>query len=132
MASGVKGNTFRGNLVVGNPPLQVALDHSPSSGLDIKNVAGDGTNVFTNNICMSGLNAPCPAIAPKLEANLASELQYLGCGTYPPADSCQLMVSQWNTFLNQIRPNAPALDLGDGTQQMTAQQYLKARSNAGL
>jgi len=132
VAAGVKGNTFRRNLIVGNPPLQVAVDHSPSTGVDIKNAADDGANTFTGNVCMSSVNAPCPAIAPANRSKLAGELQYLGCGTYPPAASCQLAVSQWNVYLSQVDPNALPLVVDDSTQQMTALQYVQARSSAGL
>lgn len=133
MALGVQGNIIRRNLVVGNPPLQVAVDHSPSSGVDIKNGAAAGTNTFADNICLSGVNAPCPVIAPPANSLLEDELQSLGCGTYPPTPSCQLTVSEWNWYLvNKINPNAQLLDIGDGTQQMTVQQYLQARTAAGL
>jgi hypothetical protein len=64
---------------------------------------------------------------------LASQLQSVACGTYPPASSCQLSVSVWNWYLiNKINPDAVVLVAGDGTQQMTVQQYLQARLTAGL
>jgi hypothetical protein len=109
------------------------LDHSPSSGVDIKNSSTAGANTFDSNICLSGINAPCPVIAPTANSLLEDELQFLGCGTYPPAASCQLTVSQWNFYLtNNINPAAPVLVIGDGTQQMTVQDYLQARLAAGL
>ena len=67
MAPGVSGNVIRRNLVVGNPPVQVVVDHptDPTDvkiGLDIKNGADVGTNTFKDNICLTGFNAPCPAV----------------------------------------------------------------------
>lgn len=63
MAPGVHGNIVQGNLIVGNPPLQVAVDHSDSSGVDIKNLgADDGTNTFRDNTCLTAVNAPCPTV----------------------------------------------------------------------
>lgn len=64
---------------------------------------------------------------------LESRLQYVACGTYPPTPSCQLNVNQWNWYLtNRIDSAAPVLVLGDGSQVMTAQQYVQARASAGL
>ncbi|HYM12876.1 MAG TPA: hypothetical protein VEU62_19210 [Bryobacterales bacterium] len=64
---------------------------------------------------------------------LESRLQYVACGAYPPTPSCQLDVNQWNWYLtNKIDPAAPVLMLGDGSQMMTAQQYVQARADAGL
>ena len=61
LAAGVKGNVFRRNLVVGNPPVQVSVDN-PTSGVDIKNLADDGANTLTHNVCLTSVNAPCPAV----------------------------------------------------------------------
>ena len=61
MTAGVRGNVIRRNLIVGNPPVQLDLDHTSTSGLDIKNLADDGANTFRGNICLTGVNAPCPA-----------------------------------------------------------------------
>ena len=133
MIAGVQGNTIRGNTIVGNPPVQVAADHTSNEGFDIKNMATAGANTFDNNVCLSALNAPCPAVSPDANSLLEGELQSLACGNYPPAPSCQLTVSEWNWYLiNKINPAAPVLALGDGTQLMTVQQYTQARAAAGL
>jgi hypothetical protein len=134
MAAGVHGNVIQRNLVVGNPPLQVSIDHSPGNGFDIKNLgADDGSNTFTENICQTSMNAPCPAAAPSKNSVLQDELQFVACGNYPPAASCQLAANDWNNFLiNKVNPNAQPLTVGDGSQQMTVQQYLQARTAAGL
>ena len=109
------------------------MDHTATSGFDIKNMATVGANTFGNNICISGLDAPCPAAARGANSFLEEELQALGCGTYPPTPSCQLTVSQWNFYLtNKINPNATLLVIGDGTQLMTVQQYLQGRLDGGI
>ncbi len=56
--------------MVGNPPVQVAVDHAADTGFDIKNQTAPGSNnVFTGNICLTALNAPCPALEPSLTAS---------------------------------------------------------------
>jgi 7,8-dihydropterin-6-yl-methyl-4-(beta-D-ribofuranosyl)aminobenzene 5'-phosphate synthase len=68
-------------------------------------------------------------LRPKWE----TRLQSLACGTNPPTPSCQLTVSGWNYYLgNYVSPLAQALIIGEGTQMMTVQQYLAARTAAGL
>jgi hypothetical protein len=89
--------------------------------------------MFEDNVCLTAVNAPCPAVAPRANSLLESELQSFACGTYPPVASCQLTVNQWNYYLTtKIKTDAPVLSIGDGTQQMTVQQYLQARVEAGL
>jgi parallel beta-helix repeat protein len=60
LSTGVQGNTIRGNMILGNPPRQVVADHAANSGYDIKNMSA-GANTFDGNVCVTGLNAPCPA-----------------------------------------------------------------------
>ena len=136
IAPGTTGNVFRGNLVVGNPPVQVSLDHGANPGVDILNGAAANANTFDSNVCLTGVSAPCPAVAPDTNSMLESELQSVACGTYPPAVSCQLSASQWNWYLiNKINPQAAPLILSDATQlatTMTVEQYIQARSAAGL
>ena len=132
VAAGVKDNIIRGNTIVGNPPVQIAVDHTSNGGVDIKNLGDAGANTFEENVCLSGINAPCPAVSHDAGSLQESELQSLACGTYPPVPSCQLTVSQWNYYLNEINADAPPLVIGDGTQMMTVQQYVQARAAAGL
>jgi hypothetical protein len=113
--------------------VQVASDHSSNGGADIKNMAAAGANIFEENICIIGINAPCPTVAPNANSRLQSQLQSLFCGTYPPAASCQVSVSVWNYyFVNVINPNAMPLVIRGGTESMTVEQYLEARAAAGL
>ena len=69
LAPGVKGNFFRGNLIVGNPPVQVSVDNASSSGVDVKNLADAGANAFEGNTCVTSINAPCPSTGPSLTAS---------------------------------------------------------------
>jgi parallel beta-helix repeat protein len=62
MTAGVQGNIIRRNLIVGNPPIQVDLDHPSAKGVDIKNQAQSGANTFQSNRCLTAVNAPCPAV----------------------------------------------------------------------
>jgi len=64
LVAGVTGEIVRRNFVVGNPPLQVAVDHTPGGGADIVNQATAGANTFQANVCLTSINAPCPAAAP--------------------------------------------------------------------
>jgi len=61
LVAGLQGNTIRRNITVGNPPVQVAVDHATDSGFDIKSLAQPGQNSFTGNVCLTAMNAPCPA-----------------------------------------------------------------------
>jgi hypothetical protein len=113
--------------------VQVASDHSANGGADIKNMAAAGANTFEENICVIGINAPCPTVAPTANSRLQSQLQSSVCGTYPPVASCQVSLSMWNYYLvNVINPNATPLVIGDSTAIMTVQQYLEARAAAGV
>jgi parallel beta-helix repeat protein len=69
LAPGVQGNLFRGNLISGNPPVQVSADNPSAGGLDIKNLADPGANAFEGNICLTSSNAPCPSVGPSFTAS---------------------------------------------------------------
>ena len=69
LAPGVKGNFFRGNLVIGNPPVQVSVDNASTSGVDVKNLADTGANSFEGNVCGTAINAPCSPVGPSLTAS---------------------------------------------------------------
>ena len=103
LTTGVKGNVFRRNLVVGNLPVQIALDNPTATGLDIKNMADVGANTFQGNICLTAVNAPCPSSGmPALTASpnpipLASAARY---GT---------------TTINWIAPDADAVEIRIGS-----------------
>jgi cytochrome c551/c552 len=69
VGTGVQGNIFRRNVVVGNPAIQVSVDHSSNNGYDIQSLATPGANAFEGNTCVTALNAPCPSTGPSLTAN---------------------------------------------------------------
>ena len=62
LAAGVQGNVIRRNLIIGNPPVQVSVGNPSTNGVDIKNMADDGANTFRGNVCLTSVNAPCPAV----------------------------------------------------------------------
>ena len=52
----------RQNLAVGNPPIQDSNSVPTSSGADIwDQSAPDHGNVFLGNLCVTAINASCPA-----------------------------------------------------------------------
>jgi hypothetical protein len=64
---GSNGNVIRRNLIVGNPPVQVSVENPSTSGVDIKNGATAGENTFEDNVCLTSVNAPCPAVKGRAE-----------------------------------------------------------------
>jgi parallel beta-helix repeat protein len=69
LTAGTLRNTFRRNLVVGNPPAQVSVDYATTSFSDIRNLSGSDSNTFQSNVCLTSVNAPCPALGPTLTAS---------------------------------------------------------------
>ena len=66
----VQGNIVRRNLIIGNSPVQMDLDHTANKGFDIKNLAPPGQNSFMGNVCLTAMNGPCPApFEPSLTAS---------------------------------------------------------------
>jgi hypothetical protein len=47
----------------------MAFDRPGNVGTDIRSVAPPDGNVFTGNVCLTSLNAPCPALAASLIAS---------------------------------------------------------------
>jgi parallel beta-helix repeat protein len=69
LVPGAERNVIRRNVVAGNPAVQVAVDHVSNSGVDIRNLSGSDTNTFQANVCLTSVNAPCPALGPSLTAS---------------------------------------------------------------
>lgn len=66
----VQGNVIRRNVIIGNSPVQVSVDHTANKGFDIKSLAPLRLNSFTGNVCLTAMNAPCPApFEPSLTAS---------------------------------------------------------------
>ena len=62
IGAGARNTTLRANTVVGNPGIQVGHSHREARTADIVNLAPDGQTTFERNVCVSGVNAPCPLI----------------------------------------------------------------------
>lgn len=52
---------IRGNVVIGNPAIQVSTGVSGSAGVDIWNQSPPGATTFDGNLCTTSINAPCPS-----------------------------------------------------------------------
>ena len=52
-----------GNVVVGNPPIQVSVSLPTSTGFDILNLSAPGTSTFDRNLCITAVAAPCPDLS---------------------------------------------------------------------
>jgi parallel beta-helix repeat protein len=56
------GNIVRSNVVIGNPSIQVSSSFPQNSAVDIRNGAPASANTFSNNLCITSINAPCPNV----------------------------------------------------------------------
>jgi len=65
LVSGVQGNVILGNLVVGNPPIQVSVNNPTIVGVDIRDLATPGANTIIDNVCLTALNAVCSSGGPR-------------------------------------------------------------------
>jgi parallel beta-helix repeat protein len=59
IVAGAEGNVFANNLVVGNPPVEVSVTQPATAGVDIRNLARPGSNIFESNVCLTPVNAEC-------------------------------------------------------------------------
>jgi hypothetical protein len=66
------GNVIRGNVIAGNPPIQLANSVPDDFGVDILNLSAPGANTFENNLCVTSMNAPCTISKPATVIPLAS------------------------------------------------------------
>jgi parallel beta-helix repeat protein len=53
----------RGNVVVGNPPIQLSTGTPAAPGVDIWDQSAPGTTTFDRNLCVTAINAPCTGVA---------------------------------------------------------------------
>ena len=56
-------SVVRGNVVVGNPPIQLSVSPPASTGVDMRNLSAPGTSTFDRNLCLTAVNAPCPDLS---------------------------------------------------------------------
>lgn len=64
IGAGARNTTVRSNTVIGNPGIQTGSTHPDTRTADIVNLAPSGQTQFDRNVCVSGVNAPCPAVVP--------------------------------------------------------------------
>jgi 7,8-dihydropterin-6-yl-methyl-4-(beta-D-ribofuranosyl)aminobenzene 5'-phosphate synthase len=101
--------------------------------LNLEDSAASYSTIGTRLSMSEGFTYTSPALNTPLVSPRESQLQAAACGTKPPTASCQATVSVWNYYLiDRINANARPLVIGDGTQVMTVQQYLAARTAAGF
>jgi parallel beta-helix repeat protein len=60
LASGSRATKVRGNIVVGNPPIQMGNSRPDPQSVDILNLSPSGQTTFENNVCVTSVGAPCP------------------------------------------------------------------------
>ncbi len=58
---------IRGNVAVGNPPIQQSTSIPAATGVDIwdQSAPANGNN-FSGNTCLTAINAACPSPIPRL------------------------------------------------------------------
>ena len=121
LAAGVKGNFFRGNIVIGNPPVQVSLDSASSGGVDVKNLADDGANSFEGNVCGTSVNAPCPSTGVSFSAD-----------PNPIAVAGNTLVGQTTIRWNAPDARVVEIHVGSPTGPLLAQQGNRGSIQTGL
>jgi parallel beta-helix repeat protein len=62
IAAGTRDNEVRANIAVGNPGIQVANTQPAAQAVDILNLAPADRTTFERNVCLTSVNAPCPAV----------------------------------------------------------------------
>jgi hypothetical protein len=53
----------RGNVAVGNPPIQLSVGVPGTAGIDIWDQSRPGETTFDRNLCVTAINAPCPDLS---------------------------------------------------------------------
>lgn len=61
IAAGATNNLIRDNIVVGNPAIQSGNTRPTAQAVDILNLAPASQTRFEGNVCITSVNAPCPA-----------------------------------------------------------------------
>ncbi len=62
LGAGARETLVRKNTVIGNPAIQVGSTRPGVRAVDILNLAPAGETTFERNVCLTAVNAPCPAI----------------------------------------------------------------------
>ena len=58
----VRDTVVRDNFVVGNPGIQTSNTRPAVQAVDILNLAPASATTFERNVCITSVNAPCPAV----------------------------------------------------------------------
>jgi parallel beta-helix repeat protein len=62
IAGGTRDNVIRSNVVLGNPGIQTANTQPAVQAVDILNLAPADRTKFERHVCITSVNAPCPAV----------------------------------------------------------------------
>ena len=89
--------------------MEASVDHtSTTTGFDIKNLATVGTNTFQANICLTSVNAPCPASSPPSLTATPNPIPITGSATFgmttitwmaPAAEAVEVRIGSPNGVL---------------------------------
>ena len=63
IGAGARETTVRDNTVIGNPSIPVGAANASVRTADIVNLAPEGQTRFERNVCVTGVNAPCPIVS---------------------------------------------------------------------
>jgi parallel beta-helix repeat protein len=63
IAATARDTTIRDNTVIGNPAIHVGATNASVRTADIVNLAPEGQTRFERNVCVTGVNAPCPIVS---------------------------------------------------------------------
>ena len=66
VAAGTRETIVRENVVLGNPGIQVGNLRPDAQSVDILNLSPSGQTQFGRNTCITAVNAPCPAVPPRI------------------------------------------------------------------
>jgi len=69
------GNIIRRNVILGNPPVQVSIDHGKAIGADIQDMSAPGSNTFEDNRCLTYAGQTAPAPCPNISKSDDEERQ---------------------------------------------------------
>jgi parallel beta-helix repeat protein len=62
ITAGARNTVVRDNVIVGNPGIQSGNTRPELRHVDILNNAPAGETTFERNVCVTGVNAPCPVL----------------------------------------------------------------------
>jgi len=63
IAAAATNTKIRGNVVVGNPGIQVSVGVQGTAGVDIWDQSAAGATTYDRNVCVTAINAPCSGVS---------------------------------------------------------------------